>query len=253
LNGAIRAACVFTDLFTVTEVSGTEDTSNLRSRCHLHEVTMASASSSASQSPGRASAVPSLECMAATRVPQTLVTSTFRACGAAVPTVVPDMVASALPTSASFAPLGTALVDAVPSGSPSTQTVGNVGGNHRVPAVNLTQAELQAACKRIHVSSSGAKAVLVNRLATKGFKYLQQVRQLAIEFEEQGRSKDVLHLTNVANQMQKSANWQRSEYFRLVLILADPTNQIICMSLCRKADDRAATEARSDPFASEFL
>jgi SAP domain len=123
---------------------------------------------------------------------------TFPACGVAVPTVVPDMVASALPTSASFAPLGTVVVDAVPSGSPSTQTVGNVDGNHHVPAVNLTQDELQAACKRIHVSSSGDKAVLVNRLATKGFKYLQQVRQLAIEFEEQGRSKDVLHLTIVA-------------------------------------------------------
>jgi hypothetical protein len=38
-----------------------------------------------------------------------------------------------------------------------------------------------------------------------------------------------------------------------VLILADPTNQTIFMSLFRKPDDRAAIEARSDPFASEFL
>jgi hypothetical protein len=120
-----------------------------------------------------------------------------------------------------------------------------------LPAVNLTQGVLQLACKRVGVSSSGAKAVLLGRLGHAGRTSYAEIKKLAEEFED--TRERIPSASGMGTSRDREPNWTKHETARLCHVISDPRNSTALRNLYNRAESRAEIDqGRHDPWSNEF-
>jgi hypothetical protein len=115
---------------------------------------------------------------------------------------------------------------------------------------NLTQTELQRACKRINIKCGGSKSEVVKRLAENGYVSLQSVSKLSTMFEDLGPQ--VMPRSRVQSAIREPM-WTAGESFRLIAVVSDPRHATDVYYMYHKPEDRSGIDVRrEDPFTSTF-
>ncbi|KAI0558955.1 hypothetical protein FGB62_177g011 [Gracilaria domingensis] len=125
----------------------------------------------------------------------------------------------------------------------STRTI----SQRELPPNAGSQAILSAACKRLGMSGSGSKSVLIGGLEQKGISSFRKIVELNQLFHESGAD------PSEGNGRSRAPNWTKEESARLCHVIADSRHATVVAKLYQRISTRAEPDKpHHDPFAEEF-
>lgn len=131
-------------------------------------------------------------------------------------------------------------------------TPDDLNSNVEAPLESATQVLLQKACKRLRLSSNGAKPILASRLRNCNIRSRDDVVEKAKEFDESGPIPPSESTTGTPVRTRQPP-WTQNELARLIHVLADPRRFTSFQKLHVKPENRSEIEiGRNDPWSAEF-
>lgn len=132
----------------------------------------------------------------------------------------------------------------IPAVGPSSDTTTT---ERQFPILACSQAQLSNACKRLGLSGSGSKSILVARLNKKYINSHSETMQLHAEYLEKGPDE------TGGQGRGRAPNWTKDDSARLCHVIADWRHSTIVADLYQRIQDRSELDTgRKDPFADEF-